>query len=123
MGGSVYLSVGGSIYLSGVEGIAFLVWFYFAVVHDALAFLVLVFYKEYPLVIPMILLTAFNPVDLVRVGLLMAFDVTALMGYTGALLQKAFVSGQGTHFVWMCLFLWVILPFVGGLIRFVRRDF
>lgn len=104
-------------------GAAFMAWFYFAIVHDALVFVALVFFRNYPLEIPSMILTALNPIDLVRVTLLMSLDASAMMGYTGAVLQKFLGSAKGFIAIAIAMSVWMGLPMVLGTRQFARRDF
>ena len=104
-------------------GLAFLVWFYFSVVHDALVFGVFVAFREYPLEVPALVLHLLSPVDLVRVALLMSLDVSALMGFSGALLQKHLGGSTGLAVAVGSLAVWTVVPVYLGARRFGRRDF
>lgn len=104
-------------------GAAFMLWFYFAVVHDGLVFLFLSNFQEYPLESAVMILSAINPIDIVRISLLLAFDYGALMGYTGMLLQKALSGPVGFLLTGGCLMFWTLVPAWLGLRVFKRRDF
>jgi Cu-processing system permease protein len=64
-----------------------------------------------------------NPVDLARVLLLMQFDASALMGYTGAVFEKFFGGGSGIATAVAALALWVTAPVALGVRAFRKRDF
>ena len=49
-------------------------------------------------------------------------DVSALMGYTGALYKDFFGSGSGILFTVGIMFLWIILPLWGALRIFKKKD-
>jgi Cu-processing system permease protein len=103
-------------------GISFLMWFYFALLHDVLVFAVLSLFVEYPVEIPAILLMVINPIDLVRVHLLLILDMAAMMGYTGKILQS-FLSGTlGQIFTLTVQLLWVIVPLSLAVHIFSRKD-
>ena len=70
----------------------------------------------------MILLTALNPVDLGRIMILLQLDISALMGYTGALYQKFFGSGYGMAFSVVLQFLWILIPMLFALKIFRKKD-
>jgi Cu-processing system permease protein len=63
-----------------------------------------------------------NPVDLARVVMLMHFDSSALMGYTGAVFQR-FFSGTGAFVAGFALLGWIALPTLAGARAFRRKDF
>ena len=104
-------------------GGAILLWLWFSVIYDGLIlFGVYTFYK-YPLERPVIALTMFNPVDLARILLLLQLDVSALMGYTGAVFERFFGSALGASICWLVIALWIIAPVALALKRFNKKDF
>jgi Cu-processing system permease protein len=64
-----------------------------------------------------------NPIDLARVALLLQFDVSALLGYTGAVLQKFFETTKGLLVTATALAFWIAGPILLGLRAFQRKDF
>lgn len=103
-------------------GATILLWLWFAVIYDGLILLgVFIFYK-YPLEKTIIGMTMLNPADLARILLLMQMDVAALMGYTGAVVERFFGSLQGQLVCWSALALWIVGPFVLGMRKFARKD-
>ena len=79
-------------------GFALLLWFYFALIYDGLILLILFTFSDYPLEKLTLVLSALNPVDLGRIFIMLKMDVSALMGYTGALYQDFFGSFMGMLF-------------------------
>jgi Cu-processing system permease protein len=71
----------------------------------------------------MLVLTLLNPVDLARTLLLLSFDLTALMGYTGAVFERFFGSALGIASAAGALLLWTAIPALLGLRSFTRKDF
>ena len=69
-------------------GISIFVWLFFSIVYDGMFLLLLLGFKDYPLEKLTLGLTMFNPIDLSRILFLMKLDISAMMGYTGAVLQK-----------------------------------
>ena len=104
-------------------GAAIGLWLAFAVLYDGLVLLAATMLADYPLERPMLGLMLANPVDLARVVLLLEFDVSALMGYTGAVFERFFGSAAGTLLATLTLLLWVIIPAWLGLRAFQRKDF
>ncbi|MDZ4862630.1 MAG: ABC transporter permease subunit [Gemmatimonadota bacterium] len=104
-------------------GAALLVWLACAVVYDGLVLLAVTIFADYPLETPLLILTLFNPLDLGRVLLLLELDVSALMGYTGAIFNQFLGTGLGLAVALIALLLWTVIPLAFGLRRFRRRDF
>lgn len=91
-------------------GIALFIWFFLAVLYDGLLLLLLILFKEYPtdsLAITVILL---NPVDLSRVMIMLGLDISALMGYTGAVFLKFFGTVKGIPVSIFAMLCWIIIP-------------
>ncbi|MFN8144097.1 MAG: ABC transporter permease subunit [Bacteroidia bacterium] len=103
-------------------GSALLLWFYFSVIYDALVLWLLSSFSDYPLEKPVLILTAFNPIDLGRVMVLLKLDTSALMGYTGALYLDFFGSGAGILYSLALLLVWLILPLIFSVKIFAKKD-
>jgi Cu-processing system permease protein len=103
-------------------GIALLLWFYFALIYDALVLMILFSFSDYPMEKFTLVLTALNPVDLGRIFIMLQMDVSALMGYTGALYKDFFGSASGILFTTGIMFLWIILPLLLAIRSFKRKD-
>jgi Cu-processing system permease protein len=103
-------------------GFALLLWFYFSLIYDGLVLLILFSFSDYPLEKLTLLLSALNPVDLGRIFIMLKMDVSALMGYTGALYQDFFGSLAGMLFTVGIMFLWAALPLAMAVRNFKRKD-
>jgi Cu-processing system permease protein len=103
-------------------GAAFLFWFYFAILHDVLVFIAVSTLRDYPVEVPAILLMISNPIDLTRVHTLLLLDLSAMMGYTGKILQGLLSSPLGGALTGLAQLLWIALPVGAGLRVFSRRD-
>jgi Cu-processing system permease protein len=103
-------------------GSALLLWFYFALIYDGLVLLILFSFSEYPMEKFTLLLSALNPIDLGRIFIMLKMDVSALMGYTGALYKNFFGSGTGVLFTLGIMSIWIILPLWWALRSFKRKD-
>lgn len=90
-------------------GYAILLWLFMAVIYDGIFLMFLVMFDEYPLEKFSLIATMFNPIDLSRVLILLKLDISALLGYTGAVFQKFFGTSQGLITSVFVLSLWVIL--------------
>ncbi len=103
-------------------GVAILLWLYFSLLFDGLVLFLLFQLSDYPLEKAMIGVSAFNPVDLSRILILMRLDVSAMMGYTGAVFKDFFGTTAGMVFSLGILMLWTMLPLWLSLRRFKRKD-
>jgi Cu-processing system permease protein len=104
-------------------GTSILLWLLFAVIYDAILLLATLTFREYPMEQPVIAMTLLNPIDLARIALVLQFDISALMGYTGAVFEKFFGSPIGMMISLASLSVWTGLPFYLGLKRFAQKDF
>jgi Cu-processing system permease protein len=104
-------------------GASLVIWFYMAVIFDALVLMAYFMFSDYPLEKATIVISALNPVDLARIMILIKLDVSALMGYTGATLQHFFGTGFGLIYSLTFLLLWAIVPTLLALRVFNRKNF
>lgn len=103
-------------------GITIMLWLYFALIFDGLILFILFQFEDYPLDKFMVFSSALNPVDLCRILILLQMDVSALMGYTGAVFQDFFGSQLGSFVAALVLLLWVIIPVWLSTKRFQKKD-
>ena len=103
-------------------GVALLLWFYFALLYDALVLFLMFAFADYPLEKAMLAFIALNPIDLGRIVVLLQMDIAALMGYTGALFQEFLGTGWGITFATTVLLLWAIVPMLLTVRIFRRKD-
>jgi len=103
-------------------GAALLLWFYFALIYDGLILLILFAFSDYPMEKFTLLLSALNPVDLGRIFIMLKMDVSALMGYTGALYKDFFGSGMGVFFTAGIMLLWATVPLWLAVRSFKGKD-
>lgn len=104
-------------------GISILLWFFFAILYDGLVLFSAYAFGDYPLEKAMIVLSVLNPIDLARIIMLLNFDISALMGYTGAIFKQFFGSGIGIGIGIASLAVWFALPFFLGQRAFDKKDF
>ena len=104
-------------------GYAILLWLFMAVIYDGIFLMSLLYFEDYPLDKFSLVATMFNPVDLSRVLILLKLDISALLGYTGAVFQKFFGTNFGLILSIIMLSLWVIVPtlFIWRIAK--RKDF
>ena len=103
-------------------GAALLLWFYFTLIYDGIVLLILFSFSDYPLEKFTLLISALNPIDLGRIFIMLKMDVSALMGYTGALYKDFFGSGTGLLFTIGIMTLWIIIPLWLAVRKFKKKD-
>lgn len=103
-------------------GISIILWLYFSLLFDSLVLMLLFQFEDYPLENVMIVLSALNPIDLSRILILLKMDVSALMGYTGAIFKNFFGTQWGMLVSFSILLLWIIVPLIFSLRKFRRKD-
>ncbi|MEZ4987262.1 MAG: ABC-2 transporter permease [Saprospiraceae bacterium] len=104
-------------------GKAILLWLFFAVIYDGLVLLLLIGFKDYPLEGASIALSMLNPVDLTRILLLLQLDISALMGFTGAVFRQFMGTYLGMLVAIAALSVWVVLPVWRMLRVLFTKDF
>jgi Cu-processing system permease protein len=103
-------------------GAALLLWFYFALIFDGLLLLVLFTFSDYPLEKIILALSSLNPIDLGRIYLMLQMDVSALMGYTGAVYKDFFGSQAGLIYTLGIMLVWIIVPILLSIRSFNKKD-
>ncbi len=104
-------------------GLAIILWLFFAVVYDGIILMVIYMFSDYPLQQPVLIMSMLNPLDMGRIALLIRFDASALMGFTGAVFQRFFGSTFGLTMILICTSTWILTPLLLGMRSFVRKDF
>lgn len=103
-------------------GVAILLWLYFSLLFDGIVLFLLFQFADYPMEKPMIGIAALNPVDLGRILILLQMDVSAMMGYTGAIFKDFFGTVTGVGFSFAVLLLWITIPAWLSTRKFNRKD-
>jgi len=91
-------------------GYAILLWLFMAVIYDGIFLMSLIAFEEYPLDTFSLIGSMANPIDLSRVLILLKLDISALLGYTGAIFQKFFGTNFGIIVSSAMLCIWVLIP-------------
>ena len=104
-------------------GYAILMWLFLAVIYDGLFLISLILFQEYPLDQFSLFATIFNPIDLSRILILLKLDISALLGYTGAVFQKFFGTNIGALLSSSILILWVAMPTFRIVFKSKKKDF
>ncbi len=103
-------------------GLSILLWLYFSLIFDALVLFFLFQFQDYPLENVMVILSFLNPIDLSRIQILLQMDISALMGYTGAIFREFFGNNTGILLSFAGLFVWVLFPLMISLKKFKGKD-
>lgn len=104
-------------------GYAVLLWLFMAVIYDGLFLLSLIIFEEYPLDTFSLFTTVLNPIDLSRTLILLKLDISALLGYTGAIFKSFFGTNAGVFVSALTLIFWTIIPVFTLLYKANRKDF
>ena len=104
-------------------GYAVLLWLFLAVIYDGLFLMSLILFEEYPLDSFSLAATMFNPIDLSRTLILLKLDISALLGYTGAIFKQFFGTDKGLIVSILVLILWTVLPIWRLSYKAKRKDF
>lgn len=103
-------------------GVAILLWLYFSLLFDGLVMFLLFQFADYPLEKAMVGVSILNPIDLSRILILLKMDISALMGYTGAIFKNYFGTASGLLISIFVLLLWIVLPLWLSVRKFNRKD-
>lgn len=104
-------------------GIGLILWALFVIVYDGLFMLILYSFRDYPLEVPAIIFNSFNPINLARIIITLKLDLSAMMGYTGAIYKKYFGSTLGIAISSAILILWIAIPYYLARRSFIKKDF
>jgi len=105
----------------GIGGVI-LLWLYFSLLFDGLVLFILFQFSDYPMEKAMVGITALNPIDLSRIMVLLKMDVSAMMGYTGAVFKGFFGTAAGLFATSLILLLWIAVPCWLSVRKFNRKD-
>ena len=103
-------------------GVSIFLWLYFSLLFDGLVLFILFQFQDYPLEKFMIVASACNPIDLSRILILLKMDVSALMGFTGAVFREFFGTQSGFIVAIAVLIAWIVFTFWLSLRKFNRKD-
>lgn len=103
-------------------GIAVLLWLYFSLLFDGFILFLVFQFSDYPVEKFMIAVSMFNPLDLARIMILLKMDISALMGYTGAIFNDFFGTNWGMLISLLVLILWTVIPIWLSIRKFKTKD-
>lgn len=102
---------------------AILMWLFLAVIYDGIFLISLFTFRDYPLDKFSLVATSLNPIDLSRILILLKLDISALMGYTGAVFKDFFGTSAGLLISLAMLCIWVVLPVWNINRKASKKDF
>ena len=103
-------------------GLAIILWLYFALIFDAMLLFLLFQFADYPIEKIMIAVSMLNPIDISRILILLEIDLSAMMGYTGAIFRDFFGTHTGMLITGLVMFLWTALPLWFATRYFKKKD-
>ena len=103
-------------------GLSVFIWLYSSLIFDALVLFLLFQFQDYPLEQAMVILSFLNPIDLSRIQILLQIDISALMGYTGAIFREFFGNSMGIAISFFGLTCWIVIPLWISLKKFEKKD-
>jgi Cu-processing system permease protein len=103
-------------------GIALVIWLIFAIIYDGLTLFIMFQFSDYPIDNLMIGMLMFNPIDLARLQMLIQLDVSAIMGYAGAVFKNFLGVKAGMAVTSVVMILWIVLPYYLSIRRFNKKD-
>ena len=103
-------------------GISIFIWMFFSIIYDGILLVLMFQFADYPIEGIMATLAGLNPVGLSRIFVLLQLDISAMLGYSGAVFQKVFGSGGGMGISMLILMIWATVPFILSLIKFNKKD-
>jgi Cu-processing system permease protein len=104
-------------------GYAILMWLFLSIIYDGIFLMSLILFEDYPLDKVSLVGTMLNPIDLSRTLILLKLDISALLGYTGAIFKQFFGTNIGLIISFLMLIMWVVLPVLRIIFKAKRKDF
>jgi len=104
-------------------GYAILLWLFLAIIYDGIFLMTLIMFEDYPLDKLSLIGTMLNPIDLSRTLILLKLDISALLGYTGAVFKQFFGTNFGLIVSISMLMVWVIMPVFRIVFKAKKKDF
>ncbi|WP_372757267.1 ABC transporter permease [Mariniflexile sp.] len=104
-------------------GYAILMWLFLAIIYDGIFLMSLIIFEDYPLDKVSLIGTMLNPIDLSRTLILLKLDISALLGYTGAVFKQFFGTNSGLLLSLTALSIWVIAPILRITFKAKKKDF
>ncbi len=115
----------GMLFNNRIKGFSFavFVWLFLAVIYDGIFLVLLSAFRAYPLENLALGGVFLNPIDLSRILVLIHLDISALMGFTGAVFKGVLGNAWGMVAAVTLLCLWTWVP-IKAMTRIARnKDF
>jgi len=103
-------------------GFALFLWFWFAVFYDLVLIGLITSFEDIPYKSILLTMLFFNPIDLMRTLVLLSIGLSALLGPTGAVLDKMLGGFWGGFASALSLFVWLFIPLIRAALIFERKD-
>ncbi|QCX53818.1 ABC transporter permease subunit [Elizabethkingia sp. JS20170427COW] len=103
-------------------GISIFIWMLFSIIYDGILLMLSFQFSDYPIEKYIAFAAALNPIDLSRIFVLLQLDISAMLGYTGAIFQDIFGSVLGMAISVLVLLFWILVPFIISLAKFNKKD-
>lgn len=103
-------------------GISILLWLYFSLLFDGLVLFLMFQFADYPIERYVVVISMLNPIDLSRILVLLKMDISALLGYSGAIFRNFFGTQLGLIITILVLFIWTCLPIWLAVRKFGKKD-
>ncbi len=104
-------------------GMTIFLGIFFLAIYDGLVLLLIQAMSDYPIEQYGIVLCLFNPIDMCRILFIFKMDISALMGLTGAVMQKFIGSNLGSLIIYSVLSVWAIVPMMFAAKFFIKKDY
>lgn len=104
-------------------GILLGLWLFISFLFDTAIMIFIQLLGDYPIEHLVLIFSFLNPVDLARILSLIQLQISAMMGYTGALFQIWLDGITGIIIGISSLLLWIGLPLLSSFRRFKTKDF
>ena len=103
-------------------GFSILCWLFFTLLYDAIMMFLLFQFSDYPIDTLTVLLLMLNPVDLARLQIMMRLDVSAMMGYSGAVFTTFLGTTLSIILSFILLVTWIVIPYWLSLKILRKKD-
>ncbi|WP_298646833.1 ABC transporter permease subunit [uncultured Proteiniphilum sp.] len=103
-------------------GLSILLWLFFTLLYDAVMMFLLFQFSDYPIEALTVLLLMLNPVDLARLQIMFRLDISAMLGYSGAVFTDFLGTTLSTVLSFVLLIAWMVAPYRLSLKIFRKKD-